>query len=338
MLTGKVTNYRRWNRTMRIIRIIFIVALLLQVPGFANDTSTVTFESKPGSVQIQIGDAPFAKYVYNDSEIPRPYFCDVHAPGGTQVTRNHPPIEGIDKTDHETYHPGIWLAFGDINGADFWRNKARVDHERFVEEPQGSEGIGVFAVENRYSSNGETICREICKYDLIVVTADLLGGEGLPRTGFLLIHESEFFPDTSDFVFGDQEEMGLGVRLATPITVKNGGSIQNSEGLKNEEGVWGKQAAWCEYSGIIGDRRVGVVLMPHPGNFRESWFHARDYGLLLANPFGRNAFTEGEKSAVPVKKEERFPLRFGVFVYSAEPEAEDLPLLGYREYLSQIEQ
>ena len=31
-----------------------------------------------------------------------------------------------DLDDHPTMHPGLWLAFGDINGADFWRNKGRV--------------------------------------------------------------------------------------------------------------------------------------------------------------------------------------------------------------------
>jgi hypothetical protein len=55
--------------------------------------------------------------------------------------------------------------------------------------------------------------------------------------------------------------------------------------------------------------------MPDLGNFRRGWFHARDYGLLVANPFGRHAFTKGERSRVTVGKGETFRLRFGVFVY-----------------------
>ena len=38
-----------------------------------------------------------------------------------QVTRHHPPIEGQDRVDHGTFHPGIWMAFGDISGSDYWR-------------------------------------------------------------------------------------------------------------------------------------------------------------------------------------------------------------------------
>ncbi|MBM3861987.1 MAG: hypothetical protein FJ395_20375, partial [Verrucomicrobia bacterium] len=73
-------------------------------------------------------------------------------------------------------------------------------------------------------------------------------------------------------------------------------------------------------SGVIGERRVGVLLMPDPKNFRASWFHNRDYGLMVANPFGRNAFTKGEKSAVVVKKGESFRLRFGVLIHAVPPD------------------
>jgi hypothetical protein len=112
--------------------------------------------------------------------------------------------------------------------------------------------------------------------------------------------------------------MGLGVRVATPLTVKRGGQILNSDGRKNERQVWGKQADWCDYGGVIDGEPAGVTLMPDPKNFRRCWFHARDYGVLVANPFGRNAFTRGEKSKVVVRKGETFRLRFGVLVHSGE--------------------
>lgn len=81
--------------------------------------------------------------------------------------------------------------------------------------------------------------------------------------------------------------------------------------------MWGQTADWCDYSGRDQDRWLGITLMPHPGNFRPCWFHARDYGLLVANPFGRNAFTKGERSRVVVKAGETFRLRFGVLLHAA---------------------
>jgi len=61
---------------------------------------------------------------------------------------------------------------------------------------------------------------------------------------------------------------------------------------------------------------VGVTLIPDPANFRRSWFHARDYGFVAANPFGQQAFTKGEKSRVEVRAGESLRLRFAVRVHS----------------------
>jgi hypothetical protein len=58
--------------------------------------------------------------------------------------------------------------------------------------------------------------------------------------------------------------------------------------------------------------------MPDAANFRPSWFHARDYGLFVANPFGRQAFRKGEPSRVEVKPGETFRLRFAVLLHSGE--------------------
>jgi len=301
--------------------------LLWMVPWMAlaaGDGPQVSFEQGDGSLAIGIGGQPFATYVWKDQNIPRPYFCGLRAPNGAQVTRNHPPIEGTDRTDHADYHPGLWLAFGDIDGADFWRNKARVRHERFVKRPEGGAGAGSFSVENVYeNAEGTDICREVCAYRFFV-----------RPEGYLLLCDSTFSSAKGDFVFGDQEEMGLGVRVATPLMVDNGGVITNSEGLKNEAEVWGKTAAWCDYGGVADGMRIGICLMPHPENFRPSWFHARDYGLLLANPFGRNAFTGAAKSAVKVRQGQTFVLRFGVLVYAAQPSEAAPGPKGYQDYLA----
>ncbi|MBT4866917.1 MAG: hypothetical protein HON53_17580, partial [Planctomycetaceae bacterium] len=108
------------------------------------------------------------------------------------------------------------------------------------------------------------------------------------------------------------------------------------EGRKNGKEIWGKQADWCEYTGVLNGKRVGIVLMPGVKNFRRSWFHARDYGLLLANPFGRNAFTKGEKSKIEVKAGWELRLRYGVFLYDSE--SDNAPNIGavYREFTKQL--
>jgi hypothetical protein len=294
-----------------------LIVLVAALPSFAGDEPVVSFTPRKDGLRIDVGGKPFATYVVKDGEIRRPFFAHVHAPSGAQVTRTHPPVEGKDATDHATYHPGLWLAFGDLGGADFWRNRASVRHVAYVEKPAGGRGAGRFAVRNRYEADGKAICDETCRVRVVVRPA-----------GYMIVWDSEFTGDR-DFAFGDQEEMGLGVRVATPLTVKNGGRIVDSAGRVNEKQVWGKTAEWCAYAGAVGDKKVGVLLMPHPDNFRKSWFHARDYGLLVANPFGQNAFTGGAPSRVVVRAGEPLRLRFGVLVYDGDPD------LGaaYRDYL-----
>ena len=279
-----------------------ILPYLISLGLIGDGDSPVKFERGKDHVSIRIGGKPFATYVWNDPTVKRPYFAHIRSPKGVQVTRTFPPVEGRDATDHATMHPGLWLAFGDISGTDFWRNKGVVRHAGFVEEPVDDPQGGRFAVRNLYEFNGKTICEEVCRIRIRVT----------PH-GNLIEWESKF-SGAEAFTFGDQEEMGLGVRVATDLTVNNGGVITSSDGRKNEKQVWGRQADWCDYSG----KGVGVMVMPDPQNFRRSWFHARDYGLLVANPFGRQAFTKGEPSRVVVKRGETLTLRFGVLVHDGD--------------------
>jgi len=269
-------------------------------------SAQVAFESVPNGVDITIGGKPLAEYRFGDEETPRPFFQHVHAPHGQQVTRNRPPVEGQDATDHATFHPGLWMSFGDLSGNDYWRTKERVEHEEFVIPPQADGPHGWFAVRNAYRSGAKTVCRDVTRIDIYQ-----------RPLGTLITWDATFEPAEGELAFGDQEEMGLGVRMATPLTVTEGGTIENSQGLRNEPQVWGKSAIWCAYGGKIGADQVGVLLMNDPDNFRPAWFHARDYGVIVANAFGRQAFTKGPISQVEVPAGQTLRLRYGVYIYSA---------------------
>ncbi|MBW7866356.1 MAG: hypothetical protein GX580_07440 [Candidatus Hydrogenedens sp.] len=299
----------------RLSIVAFLLALSL--PVSAQDASAVAFQETPGQLTILVGGRPFAEYVYADKAVPRPFFCRVTAPDGTQVTRNYPPDPVADKgnDDHEGFHPGIWLAFGDLGGADFWRNKARVRHDGFINAPKGGDA-GAFTVRNVYETTDappRVICEETCTYTV--------RPEG---AGIWLVSESTFQTTLAGVAFGDQEEMGFGVRMATPLTVKHGnGVLLNSLGGENERDTWGKAADWCAFSGMAGDHRAGVMLMASPKNFRPSWHHNRDYGLMVANPFGKKSMTAPKdrdvtEDSTPLPAGEPLTLGFAVFVFSTD--------------------
>jgi hypothetical protein len=279
----------------------------------------------PERLVIEHSGRPVAHYVFRDDRILRPYLAHLHAPDGTRVSRNHPPVAGTDATDHDTMHPGVWLGFGDISGEDFWRHRGTVRHESITEGPFTRDGVLEFTTANSVvRRTGEVLARQVSR----------LRFHASPEA-YRIDWEVSFTPSLEGFVFGDQEEMGLGARVATALTEKNGGLITSSAGDKTASGTWGRAYDWCDYSGRTGDRFAGITLMADPANFRPSWWHNRDYGVFVANPFGREAMKQGARSAVEVRRGETFRLRFGVVLHSTtalEPAAYQ-PSRSYREFV-----
>jgi hypothetical protein len=92
--------------------------------GRAADLPDVGFQTAPGEVSVTIAGKPVATYVYTDERILRPYFAQVKAPDGIEVTRNHPPDAGRDTTDHDTMHPGTWYQWLWRLGTRGWQGLA----------------------------------------------------------------------------------------------------------------------------------------------------------------------------------------------------------------------
>ena len=289
---------------------------------------TIRFVTELRQVKIYFGDQEVADYVFEDSEISRPYFAHIKTLSGKQVSRNHPPREGVDKMDHANMHPGIWLSFGDLNGHDYWRLKARTKHFRFLEPPKVDAGVGRFKVLNHYlaTDSDAVVCSEECTVQVRKVDA-----------GYVIAIASDFTSTSGDLRFGDQEEMGLGIRVATPLAVESklGGRILDSEGRINGEKVWGETARWCDYAGPLDGNWVGMTVLTSPKNFRSSWSHARDYGFVAMNPFGLNAFTKADKQDPIVKNGETLRIGYAVVVHESTQESCYNPQIAYEQFVAQ---
>lgn len=255
---------------------------------------------------ITDGGRPVAVFAFKDPETLRPAFQNLHAPGGVLVTRRHP-AAAPDAVDHPTMHPGVWLAFGDINGADFWRNKARIEHAGFTAAPSAARDRVSFQTASRFeSSTGETL-------------ATLQSAFTLTRQlhAYLLTWDAAITPADRDLVFGDQEEMGLGVRMTGTLIEKNGGRVTLSDGRSGARAAWGNVADWCVYSGTWDGRSVGAAIFAATSNPRRPWWHTRDYGLMVANSFGTRALPAGSDGKLTVKRGETLRLKHGVLLFNA---------------------
>jgi len=281
------------------------------------------FEVKKDRLIMTYAEKPLGEYVWGDTAIRRPYFANVHGPTGTKITRNHPPIKGKDATDHDTMHPGIWLGFGQISGVDFWRNQGRIQHVKFLTPPTATEDRITFATDSDLlKADGKRMGIMVNRYTLTRRPA-----------GWLLVWDATFTATEQALVFGDQEEMGFGARIASECTEMKGGTLVSSHGVKTAKATWGKPAAWCDYFGTKDGQPIGITLMPSPKNFRESWWHNRDYGVFVANAFGRASMKQGAASTVPVKQGESLRILYGAMLHDGKDYD---PASEYKHFLESI--
>jgi hypothetical protein len=268
---------------------------VLQTPARASIAGW-SFEMRAERLLIRLNGQAIATYVFRDKVVKRPYFMDVHTAAGTRLTRHYPPDAATEATDHPAMHPGLWLAFGRLNGQDYWRNRATVQHVRFLQEPVVEGPVLRFSVINGYLSPDKrrVICDETAEFQWRYGT-----------DGVVLRWKSVITATSGGIELGHQEEMGLGVRLASPLRVKEGrGELVNSQGGRDEKGTWGKPAEWWAASMPAGgdglEERAGVQVVARSSSGLSFWGHTRDYGLIVANPSPR-----------PVEKKDLLLLKAG---------------------------
>ncbi len=309
------------SHSKRILPLFSLVLLVLPLnrSAYPQEASQVSFSQKPGQLIISIRDKEFATYTVKDAKNTRPFFANVYAPGGIKVTRNYPPQKG-DQKDHP-HHQGIFFTFGDLHGIDFWRTKGRTVHKKFVHAPQGGAGKGTFTVANAYLSldGKSTLCEEVCQYTIRVTDQ-----------GYRIELDTKLTASSGEVSFGSKEEGGMAARVATPLAVVNSGRMVDNHGRVNGKQIWGKEATWVDYSGPIKGQHVGLTILVHPDNPRPSWWHARDYGLLAANPFGP---LNSKKGGLQLKKGESLRLRYAVVLHSHSQAKEYVPEEAYRNYV-----
>src|SRR5690606_5989844 len=101
--------------------------------------------------------------------------------------------------------------------------------------------MAAFSVRNTYlTPDGRVVCHEQARYQLTQ-----------NEDGWLIAMETRF-SSAKPFSFGVKEEMGLTLRVTTPIRVKDGGgTILSRNGGINEKGTWGVPDRWWDYFGTI---------------------------------------------------------------------------------------
>ena len=290
-----------------------LALVLLAAPTLAGD---LTFEERDGSIAISIDGELFTAYHYG-AEHQKPFLWPLVARNGARVTRDFPMVEGTpgEASDHP-HHTSVWFAHGEAAGLDLWHGghgERVVDAGDALRSVESEGGWVVVRTTNVWrSGDGEEYGRE---------RLTMRFGE----TELGRVIDFEIAASTAG-EWGDTKEGTFGVRLAPSLRLEGPvaqGNARNSAGVSGKD-VWGKRARWIDYWGPVGEETAGVALLEHPSNFRHpTWWHARAYGLVAANPFGRFDFERIPGQGGELKLPEEFPLvlRYRLLVHDGEHDA-----------------
>lgn len=248
----------------------------------------VRVERNSGLVRVTAPGGLLTEYRFSDAD--RPYFHPLLGPGGREMTRAFPMRDVAGEERDHPHHRSLWFAHGSVNGLDFWlggENGPRIVATGIDGVVEGPVFGGFTARHEWRSPEGRVVLSDERVFRAFAVP------EGAKLFDYAVTLRATHGP----VVFGDTKEGTMALRLAETLRLTGAvasGRAVNARGVAGAD-VWGKRAEWIDYSGTVAGAEVGVAVFDHPSNPRHpTWWHARDYGLLAANPFGVHDF---EKAA-----------------------------------------
>jgi hypothetical protein len=329
---------------------LFVAALAGLLPLSAADATPVEIAVTSDHFDFLVGKEFVGRYHFAAapaSTIAKPYMWPLHGPGGVQMTRDWPMKKGSpgESTDH-VHQKSFWFCHGDVipEGLEL-KNK-----------PKGVDGVDYWA---EGKGHGWIVCgkpvepKAANNHGTVVTLNEWQTAEGrkiLDETRTIRLYN---FGDTRLFVFdidlhasvmpitfGDTKEGSFGVRISDQITEKSGhGKLENAEGKTGMKNCWGQLSMWCDYSGAIDGKTVGLAILDHPKNPYPACWHSRDYGLMAANPFGRNRSgfpaMKGRTDLVKLDKGQHLKLRYGLLIHPGD--AKDGKVAEHFERFAKLE-
>ena len=317
---------------------VLLLILFLTQSVFAQKASFFKIVERKDQkrVDVLINDSLFTSLLYADS-LKKHVLYPINASGGITVTRGYPinPKVG-DQIDHP-HQIGLWMNYGDVNGADYWNNSTKIDTNKkaygtikvnkviAIKSGKGGAALTVLstwinpgskpvlAEETNYIFQEENEVRFIKRQTKLTAITDVLfkdNKEGLfgMRVSRQLEHPSD---KATAVIVADKKTLKV---VDKDITT---GFYESSKGITGEA-VFGTRAEWLKLSGKIDEKPIVLVLMDHPKNVNYPGFlMARGYGLFAINPLGSEVYTEGkEKLNFSLKKGESATFNYEIAIGS----------------------
>ena len=309
----------------------YAALLLLILPPLASAGEIIKITKTKEEIEFRLGDALVTRYHIGE-KVAKPYFWPLHAKGDITVTRAWPMKEGdAQETKDHVHQKSAWFCHGDVipEGIEVKAKIAHVDGVDFWSETPGHGKI--VCVEVSEPKGASVTTKNEWRTPEGVKILDETRTITLKEVGDarLMILDIDLLASVCNITFGDTKEGSMGVRVHDRLRVEGGiGQFQNAEGkivdpasykTTKDGPIWGLKSLWCDYSGKVEDKPCGIALFDDPKNKYPASWHARGYGLMAANPFGRNKSgfpdQKGKTDLVKLTKGEHLTLRYGILLH-----------------------
>lgn len=284
---------------------------------------SVGIAERDGDYVVTVDGELFTQYLHGEQ---KPFLYPVIGPTGINMTREFPmkKDEPNESQDHP-WHSSVYYAHGSINGFDFWNerteehNDARIELIAVEEARQIAGGKAQLIATHSWNYRGRTLMTDRTE---IVFSSD--------ESSRTIDYSVTLLASEGDVTLGDTKEGCMAVRMHPKFRVKDqGAQVVNSEGDTGAS-VWGKNARWISYSNEIAGETLSISMLDHPRNFRyPTPWHARDYGLCAANPFGLSHFNPDEDASgeTTLRRGESLSFSYRLIFHKGSPQEIDLEQL-----------
>jgi len=303
----------------------------------SGDPNAVSFKQSDPKIDITIDGQPFTTYHFGEKldwgkPLWRPCFFPVLGPDQTPMTRSYPLVQDPPKggTADHPHHTSLWVAHGLVNGTDNWSISAgKKDKEGKIAGAAGRQlhrGFDAVAGGPVFGEFRERLDWVAADGQPVVAEARTARVYRLMGPVRMLDLVVTFIARYGRVVFGDTKEGGiLAMRMRDEFRDDQGekqklgkdGILVNAQGVRGLR-AWGKRSEWVDCSGLVGERRYGFAIFDTPGNPRyPTYWHARTYGLVTANPFGIREFDKasGEKGDLTLEEGKELTFRYRVYFH-----------------------
>ncbi|MEZ5326013.1 MAG: PmoA family protein [Verrucomicrobiales bacterium] len=286
----------------------------------AQDTgATVKHDIGTKTIRVDLNGKLFTEFRYNQEK--KPILYPIIGPHGIEMTRNYPMKKEVpgEAADHP-HHTSLWFTHGNVNDSDFWANgEEKIVTKEIVRADKDGTSVVIESKNDWIAKDGKPVCS-----DTTTITLGEANGDRFIDY-LVTVHAS-----AGDVTFKDTKEGTMGIRTNPALRLKGdvaAGSAINSEGDKDGE-LWGKNAKWVDYWAKINGNDVGIAIFDHTTNLRHpTTWHARDYGLIAANPFGIHDFQKLEKGTgdFTLKSGESQTFHYYFLFHEGDHAAADIP-------------